>query len=204
MGYAQKLPAHISAADYLLLEERSLDKHEYLDGVIYEWQQGGPGGMAGGSKTHNRCTLNLYAALKPQLRVGRCSAFVANVKITVGDDSAFFYPDLVVTCSEADRASERLVKEPCLIVEVLSESTELFDRRAKFEAYRRIASLESYVLVSPKRHMVEVHTRSGHWARTAQTEAVRPMFSDTIELGTHGWTLDTAAVFEDVRFGDAV
>ena len=203
MGYVQKLPAYVSAEDYLLIEERSLERHEYMDGVIYEWQKGGPYGMAGSSKSHNRATLNAYSTLKSQLKGGPCSVFVSEVKVAVGDASAFFYPDLVVTCSEADRASELLVKEPILIVEVLSDSTELFDRRAKFEAYRRFASLESYVLVSPKQYMIEVFTGLGGWCRTAQTEAVRPMFSDTVELGTHGLTLAAADVFDGVRFGDA-
>lgn len=202
MGYAQKLPARVSAADYLLLDERSLEKLEFLDGVVYEWQKGAPYGMAGSSKRHNRTSLNIWSVLQSQLKAGPCSAYVAEVKVAAADDSAFFYPDVVVTCSESDRDSELLIREPLLVVEVLSDSTELFDRRLKFEAYQRCASLASYVLVSPKFHMIEVFTKAGNWSRTAQTEGPHPRFSEVIDLGTHGLTLPARDVFEGVRFGE--
>jgi Uma2 family endonuclease len=198
MSYAQKVPSYISPEDYLLLEERSLTKHEYLDGVIYEWNGSGPSAMAGGDKRHNLVALNVYTSLRTQLRDGPCAIFVADVKLATADDSAYFYPDVMATCSEADKASPLLVKEPLLVVEVLSPSTEIFDRRAKFATYQRVASLASYVLVSPEQWMIEVFTRDGGWARTPQTAGVHPMYTDVVDLGTHGLHLRAAEVFEGI------
>ncbi len=198
MSYAQKLPAYVSAADYLMLEERATSKHEYLDGVIYDWQAGGPSAMAGGNKEHNLVSLNVYRAIWNQLRDTPCKVFVADVKLVAADHSAFFYPDILVTCSEADQASRIEVREPKLIVEVLSPSTELFDRREKFSACQRFASLESYVLVSPEQRTIEVFTRAGEWRRTEQTEAVRIMHSEVIALGCLSLSLRAADAFADL------
>ena len=198
MAYAQKLPAHVSPEDYLLLEERATAKHEYLDGVIYDWQGGGPSAMAGGGKNHNLVSLNVYRSIWNQLRGRPCKVFVADVKVVTTDRCAFFYPDVLVTCSEADHASPLVVGEPTLIVEVLSPSTELFDRREKFSTYQRFPSLESYVLVSPEQRTIEVFTRAEGWRRTAQTEAVRLMHDEVITLGSHDLRLDATDAFADL------
>lgn len=198
MAYAQKLPAYISPEDYLLLEERATTKHEYLDGVIYDWQGGGPSAMAGGNKEHNLVSLSVYRSIWGQLQGQPCKVFVADVKLMAADSSAFFYPDVLVTCSEADRASRVVVNEPTLIVEVLSPSTELFDRREKFNAYQRFASVEAYVLVSPEQRTIEVFTRAEGWRRTAQTEAVRLMHDEVIDLGTHDLRLRAADAFAEL------
>ena len=198
MSYSQKLPSYISPEDYLLLEERATTKHEYLDGVIYDWQGGGPSAMAGGGKDHNLVSLGVYRSVWAQLRGRPCRVFVADVKVMAADNSAFFYPDLLVSCSEADRASGTVVTEPVLIVEVLSPSTELFDRRQKFEAYQRFASLESYVSVSPEQRTIEVFTRADGWRRTAQTEPVRVMHDDVIDFGCLDLRLRAADAFADL------
>ena len=198
MAYAQKLPAHVSPEDYLLLEERATAKHEYLDGVIYDWQGGGPSAMAGGGKDHNLVSLNVYRSIWSHFRGQPCRVYVADVKVMAADNSAFFYPDVLVTCSEADLASPVVVNEPMLIVEVLSPSTELFDRREKFNAYQRFMSLEAYVLVSPEQRTIEVFTRSDGWRRTAQTEAVRLMHDEVIDLGSCDLRLCAADAFADL------
>ena len=197
MAYAQKLPAYVSADDYLMLEDRATSKHEYLDGVIYDWQAGGPSARAGGNKEHNLVSLNVYRAIWNQLQGGPCKVFVADVKLAAADHSAYFYPDVLVTRSDTDRASRLEVREPTLVVEVLSPSTELFDRREKFSACQRFASLESYVLVSPEQRTIEVFTRTGGWRRTEQTEAVRIMHSEVIALGCLGLNLRAADAFAD-------
>ena len=198
MAYAQKLPAHVSPEEYLLLEERATTKHEYLDGVIYDWQGGGPSAMAGSGKDHNLVSLAVYRSIWSHLRGQPCRVFVADVKVVAADSSAFFYPDVVVSCGEADRDSRIAVSEPALIVEVLSPSTELFDRREKFNAYRRFASLEAYVLVSPEQRTIEVFARADAWRRTAQTEAVRLMHDEVIDLVARGLQLNAADAFAEL------
>lgn len=198
MGYSQKLPSYISPEDYLLLEERALTKHEYLDGVIYDWQGAGPRAMAGGSKQHNTASLNIYTSLRAQLSGTGCSTFVADIKVASADESAYFYPDVVVSCSESDRASPLFVRQPTLIVEVLSTSTELFDRGDKFASYRALESLLAYVLVSTDLHTVELATRAGGWVFDGPIAAAATRSETKVELGFGGLHLVLADVFDGI------
>lgn len=190
MGLPQKRIAWISPDDYLRLEESAQTKHEYLDGVIYDWQGGGPKGMAGGSIAHNQISGNVFSSLRQQLKGGPCRVFIADVRLNLADRSAYFYPDVMVSCSEADRARTDGISEPALIVEVLSGSTEDFDRGDKFASYRRFDSLQAYVLVSPEMRQIEVFTRTGGWQETA------PLRQGLIALGHLGLQLDMNDVFE--------
>ena len=196
MAYAQKLPSYISPQDYLLLEEHATTKHEYLDGVIYDWQGGGPKAMAGGSKEHNRVSANAYVAIRTQLMGGPCDVFIADVRVAATDDSAYFYPDVVVSCSAADKANPLAVKEPCVVVEVLSLSTELFDRGDKFKAYRAFDSLEAYVLISPERRTIEVFTRGNGWLAASDGASTGQASGEPLQLGALGLQLNANDVFE--------
>ncbi len=146
----------ISPEDYLEGEKYSDIRHEYVNGSIYA--------MAGESKTHNTITLNIALALKTHLRDSSCRVFMENVKIHVQHpkDKKYFYPDLQVT-SESDDDDEYYEDNPKLIIEVLSPSTERYDRSEKFSAYRKISSLLEYVLVAQDIQRVEVYRRSTHW-----------------------------------------
>jgi len=172
MGIPQKALAYILPEEYLALEERAVTKHEYLDGAIYAWQGFGPAAMAGGSKEHNHLCGNLDMALRQRLRRGPCRVFMSDVRLRIEEANAFFYPDVAVTCAEADTSPERsdthLLREPTVVIEVLSESTETFDRGEKCQAYQRIPTLREYVLVPQSaREGVEVLRRgeAGEWAR---------------------------------------
>ena len=194
MSSAQKLPSYISPEEYLLLEEHATTKHEYLDGVIYDWQGGGPKAMAGGSKEHNRVSINVCVALRSQLKGGPCDVFIADVKVATSD--AFFYPDVVVTCSAADKANPLLVKEPAIVVEVLSQSTELFDRGDKFKTYRAFDSLQAYVLVSPERRTIEVFARNNGWAASSDAQWTRLSGEEVLQLDALDLKLLASDVFE--------
>ena len=196
MAYAQKLPSYISPADYLLLEEHATTKHEYLDGVIYDWQGGGPKAMAGGSKDHNRVSVNICLTLLSQLKGRSCDVFIANVRVVATDDSAYFYPDVVVSCSAADKANPLAVKEPVVVVEVLSLSTELFDRGDKFKTYRAFDSLEAYVLISPEHRTVEVFTRSNGWTALPDGASARLLGEEVLQLDALGLQLLASDVFD--------
>ncbi len=196
MGYAQKLPYYIQPEDYLLLEEKAQFKHEYLDGVIYGWQGEGPLGMAGGSVQHGQVILNIALSLKVQLQGTECMVLATEVRVHKKDKSAYFYPDVVVTCSAADRAQNTHLTEPSLVVEVLSPSTEFFDRHDKFLAYRGIESLQSYVLVSPDSRTIEVFTRANHWSVASGQQDEQLLAAESLSLGTLNLSLRAGDVFD--------
>lgn len=147
----------ISPEDYLDGEQRSEIRHEYVAGGIYA--------MVGSSAAHNRIALNLATALNLHLRGGPCRVYMSDLKVRIGAAEAFYYPDVVVSCSPEDRqASAYYLSHPTLIVEVLSPSTERIDREEKRERYQRIESLEEYVLVAQEPPRVEVYRRgAGVW-----------------------------------------
>lgn len=156
-------PAHhirYSLEDYLTLEESSNVKHEFLDGQIY--------GMAGGTPEHAALKAAITGLLFAQIRGTRCRAHDSDLRIRVVGTGLITYPDLTVVCgpSERDPGDANAITNPQLIVEVLSPSTEEYDRGDKFEHYKRIAALQQYVLVSPRERRIEVWTRTTDgWAQ---------------------------------------
>ena len=196
MGYAQKLPYYIQPEDYLMLEEKAEFKHEYLDGVIYGWQGESPLGMAGGSIQHGQVILNIALSLKVQLQGTECMVLATEVRLHKADKSAYFYPDVVVTCSASDRAQNTHLAEPSLVVEVLSPSTEFFDRHDKFMSYRGIDSLQAYVLVSPDNRTIEVFTRTNQWAAMPGQPHKSLMGQEPLSLGALNLSLLADDVFD--------
>jgi Uma2 family endonuclease len=151
------LQKHFAASDYLSWEEQQPDKHEYVRGEVFA--------MVGARREHVVVALNLAAAFKQRLRGGPCQAYVSDLKLRVEAADAFFYPDVMVSCDPRDHSASQFVEHPILIVEVLSESTEAFDRGEKFAAYRTLPSLEEYVLVDIPSRRVETFRRTadGDW-----------------------------------------
>jgi len=142
---------NVSPEDYLERERHNPSKHEYFDGDIYA--------MAGTSKAHNTISLNLALLLRTGLKESPCQTFMADIKVNVANQRYYFYPDLVVTCDGEDDLNAYEIKLPKVIIEVLSESTESFDRGKKFQCYRMIPSLTDYILVSSQDYLVEVFHR---------------------------------------------
>jgi Uma2 family endonuclease len=145
---------HMTPEEYLHWEEQQESRHEYVDGVVYARNE--VYGMTGGTVPHNDIALNLYSTLRSPLRTRGCRVNVADVKVQVAAPGPFFYPDLLVSCHPHDKVALQFVGYPCLIVEVLSPATESYDRGAKFAHYRRLESLQEYVLISSDRVNVEV------------------------------------------------
>ncbi|MEO5659230.1 MAG: Uma2 family endonuclease [Polaromonas sp.] len=136
----QSAPATVfSAADYLAWEPAQLERHEFLDGEVFA--------MAGAEDRHVTVAGNLYIALRQHLSGSPCRTYMSDMRLQVAAANSYFYPDVLVTCSAADLASAMVKTEPKLIVEVLSPSTAAYDRGVKFSHYRRLASLEEYVLI---------------------------------------------------------
>lgn len=149
-------PAHrldYTYADYLAFEASSNVKHEFLDGQIYA--------MAGGTPEHAALASAFTGLLFVQLRPGRCRAHDSDLRVRVPATGLTTYPDITVVCGprELDATDPLAVTNPTLIVEVMSRSTEKYDRGEKFEHYRNLASLRQYVLVSSQDRSVEVWTR---------------------------------------------
>ncbi len=147
----------MSPEDYLAWEPTQELRYEYIDGEVFA--------MTGGSKPHNRISLNLATALDSYLQGKGCEVYIADVKVQVSANGPYHYPDVVVTCDPRDQDSAQVVHHPCLIIEVLSPSTESYDRGGKFARYRKLESLQEYVLVQSETIGVEVFRRNeaGLW-----------------------------------------
>jgi Uma2 family endonuclease len=147
-----KSHTYFTPEDYLEIERISPIKHEYLQGQIVA--------MAGASKAHVIITGNLSAQLVTHLRGQNCIAYATDMKVRLPTLNLFYYPDLTVTCDDRDRISDQdFILHPKLIVEVLSDSTEAFDRSDKFADYKTIPEFEEYILIHQKQILVEQFQR---------------------------------------------
>jgi Uma2 family endonuclease len=140
--------------EYLTWEPTQEGRYEFWDGEVVA--------MSGSTRNHNRIAINFLKILDNALADRPCEVYMSDVKVQVQPKKKYFYPDIVVTCDERDRTETQLVLFPCLIIEVLSPSTEAFDRGLKFAKYRKSESLQEYVLVQVERPIVEVFQRGEH------------------------------------------
>lgn len=141
----------ISVEDYLAGEAVASVRHEYVAGEVFA--------MAGASEAHATIALNVAALLRAHVRGGPCRVYIADMKLRVEAASAFFYPDVFVTCDARDTGEPLAKHHARVVIEVLSESTEAYDRGAKFADYRRLETLDEYVLIDSRRRACEVFRR---------------------------------------------
>lgn len=180
---------YLSVEEYLEAERTSEVRHEYYDGEVFA--------MVGASESHVLIVSNLLATLHAQLRGGPCRVYANDMRVQVAETGLFTYPDLIVLCEEPrflepDRRSTLL--NPTLIVEVLSESTEAYDRGKKFEHYQALDSLTDYLLVAQDEPRIERFTRrEGGWFLTAARE-----LDSVLDLPAIGCKLRLAEVYERV------
>jgi Uma2 family endonuclease len=153
MSQAAKI--YYTPEEYLRMEENSLEKHEYFRGEIFL--------MAGGTTRHNQIVANTTAELIINLRGKNCTTYSSDMRIQVLAKDLFTYADVSVVCGETELAPGRndTITNPALVVEVLSPSTEKYDRSQKFELYRGLDSFQSYLLVDQERVYVEYHHKVG-------------------------------------------
>jgi len=151
--------------------------------------------MVGTSKAHNSICLNLATALNSRLRGGPCRPYMSDVKVRVrtDQDDRFYYPDLLVNCTRRE-PSAYYTEAPVLIAEVLSESTERHDRAEKFYHYRKLDSLQEYVLVAQDIMRVEVYRRASGWDLELYGEG------DRFRLETVDLDLPIEDVYEGVEW----
>jgi Uma2 family endonuclease len=179
--------------EYLALERNAEFKNEYIDGRIIA--------MTGASPEHADVVLNVGSELRSRLRPRGCRVFVNDMRVQVAHGAGYMYPDVVAVCEKAaflDTRPQTLLN-PSLIIEVLSNSTEGFDRAAKFAAYRAVASLSEYVLIDSRAISVERYVRHGEfWMFSAETD-----LDATLELSSVRCTLALREIYADVQFPGA-
>lgn len=189
MGLAQKGMAYIEPIEYLALEAVATDKHEYMDGVILAWQGDTVRGMAGASANHNRVAMNIAMQLRAAVAGTQCEVFAGDMKVAPLGDSAYYYPDVMVRCGEPLAGDALITHDACLVIEILSPTTEGFDRNDRFARYRESTSLESYVLVDLVQRRIEVHLRRDGWAPALSAGA------GNVSLGVQGLQLSPTDTF---------
>jgi len=157
----------MSYAEYLAFEAESETKHEYLDGEVFA--------MAGGTIVHGALAMAVGAALSNALRDRACRVLSSDVRVRSKATGLATYPDITVVCQkvEVDEDDAHGVLNPTMIVEVLSPTTEAYDRGAKAAHYRRIPSLREYVLVAQSEPLIEVYRRNerGNWELFVEARA---------------------------------
>jgi Uma2 family endonuclease len=176
--------ALLSVEDYLAREDGADCRHEYIDGRLYA--------MTGASRAHGLIVGNIHAALHPRVRGTACQLFSNDMKVRlrIAEQEIFYYPDLLLTCDPSDRETYYCTA-PCLLIEVLSDSTERIDRREKFLSYQRLSSLEAYWLVAQQERRVEIFLRTHEWRMETVT-------SGSISVDCLGVELSLDAIYEDV------
>jgi Uma2 family endonuclease len=187
MMTVSKSHAYFTPEDYLEIEQISPIKHEYIQGQLVA--------MAEASKAHVIITGNLSALLVNHLRGTACLSYATDMKVRLPALNLFYYPDLAVTCDDRDRRSDQdFILHPKLIIEVLSSSTEAFDRGEKFADYKSIPELEEYILIHQTQILVE------QFQRKADNLWIPYIYraGDTIELTSIAFTCAIATLYENI------
>jgi Uma2 family endonuclease len=178
-------------AEYLAIERDVETKHEFYRGEMFA--------MAGASRQHNRITVNVSAVLHEQLKTRDCEHFASDMRVKVESTILYTYPDVVITCHEPrflDKEVDTLLN-PQVIIEVLSDSTEKYDRGKKFEHYRTIPSLREYILIAQDRPHIDRFALNdlGQWVLNDTTG-----LDAVIELTAVSCRLPLAEVYAKVEF----
>ncbi|GAC1455561.1 MAG: Uma2 family endonuclease [Ktedonobacteraceae bacterium] len=178
--------SRMSVEDYLRLDHESTgERYEYIDGYAYM--------LAGGTADHSTICVNVTSQLNSRLDNSGCRIYNSDMKVRLSE-TRYVYPDATVSCDERDRGTVEVLQFPRLVVEVLSQSTEGYDRGLKFEYYRTCPTIEEYVLVDTKRRAVDVYRRARkdlwtlHFFRTG----------DTVELASLNINIPLLALYQHV------
>lgn len=183
-------PRLFTPSEYLELERKSEIRSEYVAGHMFA--------MSGASRRHSLITGNFHRELSSQMRGRECEAHMIDLRVKVSPTGMYTYPDIVAVCGEPLLEDDRLdtLLNPAVIVEVLSDSTEAYDRGEKFAHYRRLDSLREYVLVSQDKIRIERFRREG--AEWILSEISDP--GETLHLESIGCQVGVAAIYEKIEF----
>ncbi len=159
-----KAVEYISEEEYIEIERNSEIKHEYFDGEIFA--------MSGASRSHNLIVANVVGELRSQLKKKPCRVYPSDMRLKIETTKLYTYPDAMIVCGQDkfDDDHKDMLLNPDVIIEVLSDSTESYDRGKKFENYRKIASLKEYVLISQDVRKIEKFLKNGKFWIFAETD----------------------------------
>ncbi len=179
---------YFTPEEYFIWEEKQLEKHELIDGRVYA--------LTGGTKNHSAIKLNIGSLIKAHLRGSRCRVFNSDLKVNILHMPNYTYPDLSVICDDRDRENPMYITYPCLVVEVLSDSTEAYDRGKKFDKYRRNPNLVDYVLASSAEIAIDIYHKNdaGEWVILSYRAG------DRVELKSIGLSVASEQFYEEIVF----
>ena len=171
--------------EFLAWEDLQPERHEFYNGDVFA--------MVGGRRIHERVIGNLSRRLGNHLEGSACQVFAAGMKLQLADNTVV-YPDVLVTCDPADLRADLAMRAPTLVIEVLSPSTQAYDRSQKFALYRRLASLKEYILIDPETLRVEGFRREAddRWLLVDMSQDA------VMDCASVGCTVPLAQVFEGV------
>jgi len=186
-----KQPDRLNFDEYIALERSTNIRHEYHDGTVYA--------MAGGTLAHSMISGNTFGELRTALK-GKgsdCRPFNSDLKLHIPSLNKFLYPDVMVVCgSIQSEGAYKGISNPSVIIEVLSKSTETYDRGKKFYYYRQIPSLKTYILIHQYAAQVEIFTRVSDLWKITLIEGINQQIAiDTLDI-----TLNMKDIYEDVAF----
>ena len=194
MGALPQFIPVMTVAEYLEFELLTDKKHEYVDGEVYA--------MSGASAAHVDISGNLFASLHAQFRTTNCTVHNSEMRVKVLATGNYFYPDLSIVCGQRELSPETsaaTLLNPTVLIEVLSPSTELYDRTTKFFQYQRLPSLQDYILVSQNEPRLECFSRGSDatWILSQATTLDTTLRIPSLELD-----LALNVIYENITFPD--
>ena len=182
---------YFSPEEYFAWEAQQLEKYELINGRVYA--------MTGGTQNHSAIKLNLASLIRGYLRGKPCRVFNSDLKVNILYTSNYTYPDLSVTCDPRDREHSLYITYPCVIVEVLSPTTEAYDRGKKFARYRRNPHLIDYVLVSSEEMAIDIYHKNevGDWLILSYRAG------DTVEFKSINLKVPIEQIYEEIIFEES-
>ncbi len=179
-----------SSEEYLKMERKSKNKNEYINGKILA--------MSGASRNHNLIAGNVFREISIQLKDKPCEVYISDMRVKVSFTGLYTYPDITAVCEEIrfdDEHNDTLIN-PSVIIEVLSPSTEAYDRGEKFTHYRRLDSLRHYILVSQNKLLIEHYVRQNQQWTLFESDKL----NDIITISTINCQLSLQEIYSKVNF----
>lgn len=183
-----KLDKKYSFDEYLKLEKQTREKHDFYYGEVYN--------MAGGTKRHNKIIHEIIFCLRNKINRNDCEFYSENVKLELDEDKFYVYPDLMITCDKSDLKddTETIIKNPVIIIEVLSPATEIYDRNIKKIKYLKLPSLKYYLMISQDMIRIEMYEKvNSHIAFTIYEKP-----EDTINFKQLDFSIPVSDIYEKI------
>lgn len=179
-----------SFAEYMAMEETSVERHDFYHGEIFA--------MADATANHHQIGQNINVALINRFKPDGCFISLEGVRLELTEEHFYLYPDVFLTCDERDKKNNLFKNFPSVIFEVLSDSTALYDKEVKLKYYKKVESLNYYVLVAQKEIMVEVYSRINN-SQIWQYQTFESL-NEAIEFNRLGFTLPVSVIYEGIKF----